>query len=157
MTWLRDYLMSMICASMICALLVRFVKSKGMAHALLKMLCGLFLTYTVIKPLPAFKTLDFSGGIPDYAAKAQQAADMGVDLSRNALRQSIKDQIESYILEKARQLELDVQVEVDILADEIPVPKAVSVYGKVSPYAKQKLSAVIEKDIGVSMENQKWN
>lgn len=142
---------------MVCALLVRFTKTKGTVHAVTKLLCGLFITYTVVKPLPAVKAPDISGMISNYGVEAQRAVELGEDISRNALEQSIKEQTEAYILERARQLELDVLVEVDMTAEQVPVPKTVSLCGKVSPYAKKKLSAIIEKDIGIGMENQEWN
>ena len=157
MDWLRDYLLSIICASMICALLTRFVKTKGTVHAVTKLLCGVFIAYTLVKPLPSVNLQDFSKNIQNRQVEAQQAVELGENISRDALEKSIKKQTESYILEKARQLNLDVQVEVEMTVDQIPVPKAVFVCGKVSPYAKKKLSAIIEDDIGIDMGNQKWN
>jgi hypothetical protein len=48
-------------------------------------------------------------------------------------------------------------VEVELSDEEIPVPKTVSVTGKISPYAKKQLSEMMERELGIKVENQKWN
>lgn len=154
---LRDYLIGVISAAMICTVVMRLVRNYDTLGKIAKLMCGIFITYTVLSPLPAFDLSDLSGIASRYTAEAQEAADEGVQISQDALRQSIKERTEAYILDKAKSLEADLRVEVELSKDEIPVPKTVSIFGKTSPYAKKKLSSMIAEEIGVEMENQKWN
>lgn len=154
---LRDYLISVISTAMVSALIMRLVHEKGTLGTITKLLCGLFVIYTAVKPIPAFDLSDLGMISSKYSVQAQQAGRMGEDMGRDALRQGIKDRTETYILDKAKVLKADLQVEVELSEDNVPVPEAVSIFGKVSPYAKEQLSEMIEAEIGIEMEYQKWN
>lgn len=153
---IRRYLLSLVCAAMISALIMRLVRGRGSLSGIAKVLCGLFITYTVLEPLPAFDISDLSKPLSQYSAEAASAGEMGIALSRVAFRGSIKERTEAYILDKAKTLEANLQVEVELSSDDIPTPKTVTISGKASPYVKKQLSGMIEKDLGVGVENQRW-
>lgn len=154
---LREYLLSVIGAVMICAIITRFVNGSDTLRTLTKLLCGLFIVYTAIKPLPIINLSGISAITSRYSVEAQTSAQLGIDMSSDVLRQSIKEQTQAYILDKAKTLKADLQVEVELSEDDIPVPMRVSIIGKVSPNAKKQLTAMIEKDLGINMEYQRWN
>lgn len=157
MTGLRDYLISVISAAMISAVIMRLVNGKGTLCMITKLLCGLFIAYTAIKPIPTFDLPEISTITSRYTAGAQEAVELGCNMSSEVLKQSIKEQTQAYILDKAKVLDADLQVEVELTEDDIPALKTVSMTGKISPYAKEQLSAIIEKELGIDMEHQKWN
>ena len=66
----------------------------------------------------------------------------------------IKAETEAYILDKASQLNVELSVEVTI--DEENIPTAVTLSGEVSPYARRQLQEIIESDLGIAKENQRW-
>jgi hypothetical protein len=154
---LRNYLLSVICAAMISGIVMSLIKGNKTVQTITKLLCGLFMIYTAVKPLPMLKVSDLSSVTDRYSREAQQAAQLGKDMSEDAIRHSIKEQIRAYILDKAQTLEADLQVEVELSDEEIPAPKTVLITGKISPYAKEQLSEMMERELGVNMENQKWN
>lgn len=141
---------------MICALVTSWMGDKGANATLIKLVAGLFLAFTLIKPLVS---LDLSGIISltdKYQDIASDAVQMGESQTRNALSKFIKQRTEAYILDKAQALNTVLEVEVTLSDDDIPVPVAVNVKGKVSPYAKGQLQSMITEDIGIEKEKQTW-
>ncbi len=157
MEGIRDYLLSVICAAMIGTVVTALLGEHRTVCTLARVLCGLFLIYTAVRPLPMLRMPSLSGRISYYSRQAEKAVQQGSDLGQNVLCESIKTRTCAYILDKAQRLEADLQVEVELSDEEIPVPKTVSVTGKISPYAKKQLSEMMERDLGIKVENQKWN
>jgi hypothetical protein len=142
---------------MIGMIVTALLKEHPTVRMLAQLLCGLFLVYTAVRPLPMLRLPSLSGAVSYYSGQAEKAVKQGEKLGDETLRKSIKDRTCAYILDKAQWLEADLQVEVELSDEDIPVPKTVSITGKVSPYAKEKLSEMMEKELGIKVENQKWN
>lgn len=157
MTMLREYLIGVVAAALICCLVKALAGEKGTAAAVIKMLCGVYLCVSVAAPLGQFRISDLSDIAKDYQQSGQEAASYGEKLSAEAMAGIIKAETEAYILDKATSLDADIRVEV-ILSDISPYePCAVTVTGKVSPYARTVLSGILETDLGIGKESQKWN
>ena len=119
-----------------------------------KLICGLFLAYTVLRPI---SRVDFSK-LPDFSLRcmddAEDAAAMGENLARDSMADIIKEETEAYILDKAADLHANLRVEVAVGEDNLPA--AVTISGEASPYARRQIQAMIANDLGISKENQKW-
>ena len=119
-----------------------------------KLICGLFLAYTVLSPI---SRVDFSN-LPDFSLgcmdDAKDAAAMGENLARDSMADIIKEETEAYILDKAADLHANLHVEVTVGEDNLPT--AVTLSGEASPYARRQIQAIIANDLGISKENQKW-
>lgn len=153
---IRNYLLGILAAAMICAIVTAIMGEKGPNVTLTKLIAGIFLAFTLIKPVVS---MDLSGiihwtdGYGDIAAKAVAA---GESQTRKALGELIKQRTGAYILDKAQALNTALEVEVTLSDDDIPVPVAVRIKGKVSPYAKGRLQSIITEDLGIEKENQTW-
>jgi hypothetical protein len=154
---MKEYLFGVICAAMISAVITRLLRGNHTASVITKLLCGLFIVYTAIKPLPMLDFPDLAAITSQYTKQARQAVQQGIDQGETQLKESIKERTRAYILAKAQTLDADLQVEVEVSDEEIPVPKTVALAGKISPYAKQQLSEMIRQDLGIGMEYQQWN
>ena len=77
-------------------------------------------------------------------------------MTKEAIAAGIKSRTQAYILDKAMALELQLQVEVVLSEDEIPVPEEVRLAGKASPYAKARLQQIIKEDLGIDKEHLIW-
>ena len=148
------YVLSVTAAGVICGIILSFSK-KTQALPILKLVCGLFLAVTVLKPaanidLTAISDVSFS----DYTDGVQAAA-VGENFYRDTLSELIKQETEAYILDKAAAWNVSPEVEV-IVEGNPPVPTAVRFYGEVSPYAKQQLERILYGDLGIPKENQQW-
>lgn len=149
---LRQYIISVVAAALLCGI-VTGLMPQGRASQIIRMVCGLFLAYTVLAGLTG---LDLQ--IPDWdvlaVTDARQAAALGESLGEAALTQVIKEQTEAYILDKAAALGLSLEVEVSL--DESQVPQSVVLEGQASPYERQQLQNTIARELGIAKENQQW-
>lgn len=153
---LRQYILSVTVAAMICALVQQLLDKKGTAATIGKMLTGLFLTFTVIHPFANLHLMELGNFTMSFDHEAASAVAQGQALSKNALRESITKRTEAYILDKARQLDLKLTVEVTVSQDDIPIPERVRLKGNVSPYAKARLQSILVNDLGIAKEKQIW-
>lgn len=152
---LRSYILGVVCAAIICSLLQRLVHS-GSASPIVKMLSGIVMTLCVMGPLISLELGSVNDLISSYAYDAQQAVNIGVEQSKEQLKNSITEATRTYILDKAKAMGADIAVTVVLTDDEVPVPWKVEVTGSISPYARNELQQIMEDDLGISKENQIW-
>ncbi len=152
---MTQYIVSVVTAALICGILTGFMKDCG-TKKLLKLLCGLFLTFTVLRPVVRFTVPE----IPDLekiSAEAEKASLEGKRIMEDTLTSIITAQSEAYILDKAKTMEVFLTAEVATSSEDgIPVPESVVLEGDVSMEAKQKLSQIIADELGIPKENQVW-
>ena len=156
MAAIAEYLLSVTGAAMVSAVVLRLLEGKGSAAALGKMLTGIFLALTVIGPITQVRLSDVAQLLPDISVDAQAAVAQGEAAAKNALAESISNQLEAYILDKAAQLGVTLTVEVELSEDTIPVPVRIRLQGNISPYAKTRLQSIIRDDLGLDKEKQIW-
>ena len=153
---IKIYLLGVVAAAVICGIVTRLMGDKGTQGAMAKLIAGLFLAFTVIRPVANISLDGLSDFTSAYSDAGQQAAAAGESLTKEALAASIKTQTEAYILDKAAALQVDLEVEVTLSDENIPTPTAVRLSGKVSPYAKARLQSIITEDLGIDKERQTW-
>lgn len=154
MEQLGRYILSVITAAMLLGILKSFLKEKNGPAAVVGMMGGLFLTFTILSPASKF---DFSGidlFFESFSMDGQAAAAYGEKLAQEELEGIIKSQVEAYILDKAKPYRAELSVEVTL--DEATVPTAVRLQGDISPYGKMQLQQMLEADLGIAKENQQW-
>lgn len=153
---LGRYILSVTAAAILLGMLQVLVSSKSGSGALVRLIGGLFLTFTMIAPI-ADMDLDAALDMPwDFTVQGSSIAAQGQAISQAQLQGIIKEQCEAYILDKAKAYEVQLEVEVTLSSDEIPVPASVRLQGSVSPYAKSGLMQWLQDDMGIPRENQLW-
>lgn len=149
---LRQYIISVVAAALLCGL-VTGLMPPGRAGQVLRMVCGLFLAYTVLQGLTG---MDWR--MPEWAAvatdDARQAAALGESMGENARVQIITEQTRAYILDKATALGLTLEAEVTL--DEELVPRSVTLRGQAAPYERRQLQSAIALELGIPKEKQQW-
>ena len=153
---IRQYLLTVIAAALLCGVINGIIGKKSAYGAVVKLVTGLFLAVTVISPWVKFKITDFSSYIEGISADAQSVAASGELMAQDELASIIKTQTQTYILDKATSLKLDVEVEVTLCDSDPPLPCAVTLRGAASPYAKEMLCQYIANDLGIPEEDQLW-
>lgn len=153
---LRQYLLTVIAASIICAVVNALMEKKGTLTAAIKMLTGLFLVVAVLSPLVSLQLSNMGDFTHDLEIAAGNAVASGEEMAREATAAIIKEKTEAYILDKAASLELDIEVEVRLDSANPLLPDKVYLKGSVSPYAKARLCQCITDDLGIPEEKQIW-
>lgn len=153
---LGGYILSVTAAAILAAVATTIFDSKGASGTLVRMIAGLFLTYSVVQPLLHLDLGVLSGLTEALPAVGEAAAADGAQMADDAVRAIIKSQTEAYILDKAASFGAELTAEVTLSSTAPPVPAAVRIRGDVSPYAKARLQGILEDDLGIMRENQLW-
>lgn len=155
MDHIREYIFSVAVVSVLCSMILHLmhnfqVKKFG------KIICGLVILVTLLGPIVNLKAIHINDFSSQFLDEAEAAVAMGQELSAKAQADIIKLKSEAYILDKAADLKAEISVCVSVTDDSIAIPFAAKIFGTVSPYARRQLEILIEKDLGISKENQQW-
>lgn len=150
---LRQYIISVVCAAVLCGV-VMGIFQQGTARSILKLVCGLFLAYTVLMPLGKLDISQLEELALDFSTDASQAIAQGETFAEEATRERIKALTEAYILDKATAL--GAKVEVEVTLDEKGLPCFAKLRGEASPYQRQQLQRYLTLDMGIAKENLQW-
>ena len=153
---IRDYLLGITAAALVCGTVTALAGKKGTIGAIIKAMCGVFMTLTVVNPWTSLRLDPVSGFSDSILREAEELGAEGENMSREALADGIKTAAETYILDKADALGVSLSVEVTVTDTQPPVPGKVLLQGAVSPYAKQELTRIITEDLAIAREDQIW-
>lgn len=153
---MRQYLLSVVAAAIISGIVTKLLGTKGTLGTVGKLVVGLFLAFTMIAPLRTVRIAEDWDITSAYADEADQVVADGKNQTRQALQACIKERCEAYILDKARALNVDLEVAVTVSDEDIPAPEYVYLNGNVSPNARNKLTDIISEDLGIPKEAQQW-
>ena len=153
---IRQYIVSIISASIVCAVL-KTLLGKSAYSRIVQILCGTFLVFTFLAPL---KHIDLQDAILSFQWDgniSEDAIQRGEDMSRKAIADIISSEVASYVVEKAASFGAEVHVEVTVSDEEIPAPVGIDIIGRLSPYIRSQLEEIISEDIGLTREDMRWN
>ena len=156
MEGIREYLLQITAAALVCGVVTGFLDKKGTSGALLRMLCGIFMTVTLISPILDIRLGELPELLGSFSAEADDVTKQGKEDAQASMGVIIKQQTEAYILEEAKTFGVDISVEVELNTDDIPVPCSVRIVGMVSPYGKNRLQQIIKEELGIPVEEQIW-
>lgn len=155
MEGIREYILSVVCAAIVCAVLTALSGEKGSAAFIRKLVCGVFLCLTVISPVGKVRLEDLLEPITGIRQDALAVSSMGQTLYQESLAQVIREQTEAYILDKAQGLGLTLSVSVQ--PDESGRPYRASLVGNAGADDRKTLSDILEKELGIPKERQQWS
>ena len=153
---IRGYILSIIASSVICACVQMLLDSKGTSAVLVKTLCGIYMTFVLIVPLQRIDFSIYSSYFAGFMEDADTVVASGENIAHQERSKLIKEQAQSYILDKAVSLGADVTVDVTLSGDATPIPCAITIKGAVSPYVKKVLGSYIKEQLGIPEEAQTW-
>ena len=154
---IRQYLLTILAAAIICSFAVKMSEKQNLISAIIRLTVILFLSITVITPLFKLQLKDFSGYINTLELDAQEVVTDSKNAASEEAAAIITEKAEAYILNKAASYGVDIQVDVNISDVTSHIPDKVVIIGTISPYFKQILQNVIAEDLGIPKENQIWN
>lgn len=152
----KQYIIAVTAAAIVGCIAVSICDKKSTTSAVIKLIVGVFMTLTILKPMIEIKIADISDYLSAVHSSASDSVQAGCAWADSETMVIIKERSEAYILDKASSAGVQIDVDVTVCEQAPYAPSSVTVSGNVSPYAKMQLSEIIEKDIGVSKENQIW-
>lgn len=157
MNWIRNYLLSVTAAAIVCAIAKALVGHKSAHSHLIQLISGIFLSAIVIAPLLKINVPDIEDYMNTVTAESNAAVDHGIIYSNSEVAALIKEKTQAYILDKAAALGADIQVDVLLSDENPPIPERVFIRGTVSPYNKLQLTRCISEQLDIPEEAQIWN
>ena len=154
MDGMKNYLISVCCAAVLCGILKQIVGSSKMSSGMIRVLSGLFIAICIVSPWKNFRVDDLTQYNPLITEQGDLYAMTGYEITQKKIDKFIIQSTEAYILEKANQLQTQVEVSVSLSEDSIPV--SVQITGQLSQEAKEELSAFLLNNIGIQKEMQIW-
>lgn len=149
----KPYILTVIICVLCCKMVTQIV-SDTTKKGLIQYACGVILAITLLEPVTKLNLADFLYipqqdwiGADKYIAEGKKAAS-------KAKENSIKAALEAYILDKARELEMDIRVEVFL--NENLFPQFVEITGEAEPNQVKQLGKILVADLGVPEEKQIW-
>lgn len=156
MSAISKYLISVIVCALICSIITGLIGKKSPHYALVCLLCGIFLSLTVVKPLVQVKLEDIRIYGQSITLDAQNAVAYGETIAQTQKNDIIKQRLETYILDKAASLGAELSVNVTLDEDNAGIPKMVSLSGDIAPLARERLTRIIAEELGIAKEDQLW-
>lgn len=155
MDGLRQYILTMVLAAILCAVVVTILPEKAGKQRMIRMVCGLFLLVAACKPMGAIAFTVDTGTLEEHRREAEQVQLEAQEQADEAMMTVITNQTETYIEDKAEALGATVCAAV--MLDDDMLPWQVVLTGEVSPYVKTRLSQTISSDLGIPDERQVWD
>lgn len=147
------YVLSVITAALLLGIL-KGICSSGVHGTLAKLAGGIFLILVMVQPVANFDFSVIRSYTENFSLESANSAETGEEKASALYQSIIKSEVEAYILTKAQALGTNVTAEVAL--DENSLPVSAVLQGDVSPYAKSRLVAIMEEDLGIAKEYQTW-
>ena len=151
-----EYLLSITAAGIVCAVVRNFLGGKHTSGKIIQAVTGVFMAVTIFSPVLRFRIDDLADYFQEFRFSAEDVVESGREMASDAMADIIKQQTESYILDKAASIGAKVDIEVKMSDTNPPVPKEVILSGSISPYDKSILQQYITANFSIPEENQKW-
>lgn len=153
MAGISSYILSVTAASILC-FIVAVLAGNGIAGKLIKLMTGVVMAVVVIRPVTETTTINLNSYLKQLNLDARAVIAEGTDYARRETGTRIKQELESYILDEAAALSMDITVELTLNDQMLPV--SVVITGDASPYARQAIEDVITDELGIPTEALIW-
>lgn len=150
---MRRYVLSVICTALLCSVAMGLTQGAG-TKKILRLLCGVILAKSILGPLPGVDWEKIPI-LPDSRETAAITAS-GENMARQAACDIIKQECETYILDKAAALGAELQVEIILSGETPPVPVEAVFTGPVSPGVRSQIEGILSRDLGIPKEKVTW-
>lgn len=148
-----EYIAQAVAAALLCGIIVSMTKHSS-GGSIVRMLCGVFMTIVLIQPLAGTNVSFLESILPDITGDAEAIASEGAAAAEDIRREYIKQRVQAYILSRAKTMEADIQANVSL--DEDCIPVSVSIAGRISPLSRSRLTQIIASELGIPKERQEW-
>lgn len=151
------YILRIVAAALLCGISQSFSDDKKTTGAIIKIVTGLLMAVTILSPIIELRIDDFTDYLNNLQNETASVVSDGTQVGQREQAHIITQKCEAYILDKAENLGLTLEVQLQLSDDDNPFPKSITIKGAVSPYAKSVLSAYITDTLGIPEDKQQWH
>lgn len=157
MNAMKQYLLRVTATGLLVSLVLALLpKGRGKKVA---QICGsLLIVLAVLSPLVKINPADLARG---FVAAVLDIPDETRDFSEQGalwLSERIKSQCEAYVLDKAAEhgIAVDVEIRLEETDGTYPYPKSAVIRGQYNEEERQSLQNILEETLGIPPERQEW-
>ncbi len=156
MSGITGYLLGIVAVCLIASIAKQLLGVSKHYKALGNTIIGIFIVLSILSPVVSAPWRTDHLGDTGFEYSFEQISMDAESFKQQAMRQSITNQTEAYIWNKARELSLEIDIQI-ALSDTYPYePIKIYIWGNASPYAKEQLSIYLKEEIGIAKEAQMW-
>lgn len=136
------------------------ITPKGKVQRILKAVCGVLIVIAIIYPLTDENSEEISMNLSEHRTSADEILKGVEESNMNLSRSIIEEELEEYILDKAVEMgELGLSADVGSKwhEDGYWYPYQVELLGDCQLANRNKISIIIETDLGIPFERQNWD
>lgn len=153
MTMIPQFILRIVGTSVLCSIVTGLMPKNK--QPIIKVISGIILGITVLIPITGIRLSDSLALKESIKEEASEIVLDGITQADNERNRIIKASLEAYILEKTEQMGANIQINIELSEDSIP--ESIELSGNTSPYIKERIRNMIEKEIGIQKEKQHWN
>ena len=155
MNVLRGYVLSVVCAALVCGILTDIAEKTGFAKPL-RLVSSIFLAFTLVRPLLHLRFPAWEMQKNFYMEDARTAATRGENVHAQSVAAIIRQETEAYILKEAKSIGASLEVKVELSNGDSPVPAAVTLQGDFDASVEMQLGRLLADELGIPKEHQTW-
>lgn len=157
MAALRAWLMGVIAVSILWAAADSLMPAGGVKRVG-QLGCGLVLLFVVIEPLAALQGRDLAGWMARYCQNLYQEEEHLEQQTALTRKEVIEEHCEAYISDKAAELGIPCQVEVECQSQEegLYLPQSVCLWGDFTDEIQSRLTQLLESQLGIPSDRQTY-
>lgn len=156
MDGLGKYLISVSAGVILVVLSQAMVNKKGL-NRVLQMVGGLFLVIIIAAPVVQVDPKEISSAMSQWVETWETAEWKDRNVFEEQLASRIIQNCEEYILDKAAELGMEMEITVELDGSALyPVPSKVVLRGSCTLQQKSELERIIAEDLGVPVSCQEW-
>ena len=154
---IKEYLITILAASLISTIVMRIAGKWGTCSNIIKLILAVFLSISVISPILNIEVSDFTELLDSYDGDAEAIISDVQAAVQSEAAAVIIERTEAYIEQKAALYGGEITATVGISDAKTLIPDSVVICGNISPYGKISLKKIIKDDLGIPEDRQTWN
>lgn len=153
---MRAYLIRLVAAAILAAVLRRLAPENGSGRGT-RLGAGLLVMITALSPLGSLNLVTAAEHLGQWGYVGGFTEESFQETANGLLEELIKDSAETYILDKAQTLGMELEAEVEtVVQNGCPIPWRVRLRGDVPLEARMELTKMLREDLGIPEERQMW-
>ena len=149
----KQYIFSIIVTACICGVLTQIL-SESKCKSAMQLVCGTVLAIIILQPLSRVRVdalIPDSFGAENTVDRYIRAGERTAEIAR---AEYIKTACEAYILNRARALDENLQIQISLNKDLLP--ELAEIKGAYGPAEQTELQNILTTEFGIPKENQIW-
>ena len=153
---IKQYVITITAAAILCMLVNAIFPAKNAYGGILKLFCGVVFTIILVSPVNNFCFADYNWFWESIFTEANIATEEGVAAFNGLLSDSIKDKTTAYILDKANEYDMDLNIQVELEDSSPPVPENIIISGNSTPLQREQFRLELSNELGLPKERILW-